>query len=108
MVSTHRARVTNAEVHGIIRRHVSRFVPSLKIPPSRESSEEADSGAPAVAKNHGAEAMVVDDPETQEPGISSTRYVTLNYMRCELTNIAAYVTQHSSASLSISRLCNDL
>lgn len=61
--------MTNAEVHDIIRRHVSRFVPSLKEDPA-VVSKSASSG-----RDPGAGEMAVEEQATQDAGISSTRCV---------------------------------
>lgn len=69
-----REGVTNAELHDIIRQHVSRFVPSLKTAPSAVVEHGAGSSVSPVAEKYDANLMLVDEYETQEPGISSTRY----------------------------------
>lgn len=76
-----RAGVTNKEIHAIIRKHVARFVPTLRV--SRSASlihgiEDTSGGSPApipgsISGNVGAGDMVIDDDGTQEAGISSTR-----------------------------------
>lgn len=57
--------VTNNEIHGIIRRHMARLVPSLN-PTPKERESGTVGGAAAVAGG--------GDQGAQEAGISTTRY----------------------------------
>ncbi|CAM9341605.1 unnamed protein product, partial [Ectocarpus sp. 12 AP-2014] len=68
---TCRNGVTNNEIHGIIRRHVARLVPSLN-----PTSKERESGT-AVG---GAAAAGVGDQAAQEAGISSTSDIGGDYV----------------------------
>lgn len=76
-----RPGVTNNELHRIIRRHVSRFVPSLSASAPMPSS--ATKGAPPRSspgkEGAGAGAMAVEGQATQEAGISSTRHVLCRF-----------------------------
>lgn len=87
-----REGVTNRELHEIIRKHVSRFVPSLnqnkRVPPLSHSTP-LDAKAPVpsrVVPEGDSDAMLVDEPDsqeqTQEPGISSTRCLILSRNLC--------------------------
>ncbi|CAM9721797.1 unnamed protein product [Laminaria digitata] len=73
---TCRSGVTNNELHRIIRRHVSRFVPSLSAAaPIPSSSMDGAPSRSSPGKNaSGAGAMAVEGQATQEAGISSTRH----------------------------------
>lgn len=74
--------MTNKEIHAIIRRHVARFVPTLRAV-SRSASpihgiEDTNGGSPApipssTSGNVGSGDMLIDDDGAQEAGISSTR-----------------------------------
>ncbi|CAM9505947.1 unnamed protein product, partial [Ectocarpus sp. 12 AP-2014] len=68
---TCRNGVTNNEIHGIIRRHMARLVPSLNPTPKERESGTAVGGAAAAG---------VGDQAAQEAGISSTSDIDGDYV----------------------------
>lgn len=81
-----RPGITNNELHRIIRRHVSRFVPSLSAsaPMPTSATKGAPPRSPPGKEAAGAGAMAVEGQATQEAGISSTRHVLSHFFCCWL------------------------